>query len=698
MKKNIMFALFGIVFCFMMPYVADAADCAYATDAEVFETNGRPSYDTMIEFGTDCNNRNRYYICNENNVGKYFYAAVSETIYPDGGGMLITVTNGGNPDLFRCVITNDKAFWKKLTKQNPCPLCTINLTLGDKTIYISDKGEWLAPQSCASSICTNVGKTNGTISSPNKKYVLFDGMACSDTGYYECNANKNNNYIWANVTKSDNGSWLIKPGTDSQKLLYCKGSEWVQIEKQAGSWDGQACKQVLTSCGTFYTNDLVWRDATCVLEPWTKVECCDHIYTTGQGDKKRPLYYAKDKKDYVRCSDEKNKPLNKYSANTNVCQSDCGTVCSEVDISTQQMSGKKPWESGIDQQVIMSKYVYYWQGCPNEAKYYLCDANSNGKYIYARINKQTGNYPWAIKSDGTYMLLRCDGSAWSIVTQRTEDWGSNAKCNQVLTTCKTKIYVSDTEWYNKACSNTQQTCDNLICTDATYSGQVDKLPWNRDGAQKTEDTVYFDDGCNILSYYKCSADANNGKYIWAYIGNKGEFPLVIQPSGTQKVLLFCDGTKWLQLTKKASDWADNATCTQVLPSCTDKFYVNGNEWSDKDCKKIDPKKRQDDIKNQDCAGCCQDLPLHANVQTSMGVLNDFVATADVSVWVNKDGKFNVARLGTDIASGVVLGTVGGLVSNAIIKKNQMEKGMDGYYCTVGDDFVADYGDEFTIGF
>jgi hypothetical protein len=296
------------------------------------------------------------------------------------------------------------------------------------------------------------------------------------------------------------------------------------------------------------------------------------------------------------------------------------------------------------------------------------------------------------------MLLHCNGSEWSMVTQRTADWESNAQCDRVLTTCKTKIYVSDNvsnkEWYTNDCSNTQQTCDSSICKDATSSGQVDNLPWNVDGAQKTEDTVYYDDGCNNLSYYKCSAEANNGKYIWAYIGNKGDlYPWVIQPSGTQKVLLFCDGTKWSQLTKKSSDWADNATCTEVLPSCTDnKFYVNGNEWSDTDCNKTAPEKGQDNIKNQDCE------PLHANVQTSMRVLNNFVATADVSVWVTKDGKFNYARLGTDVASGVVMGTVGGLVSNAIIKKNQLEKGMDGYYCTVDDDIVADYGDEFIIGF
>ncbi|MDW2994919.1 MAG: hypothetical protein R8N24_02745 [Alphaproteobacteria bacterium] len=90
--------------------------------------------------------------------------------------------------------------------------------------------------------------------------------------------------------------------------------------------------------------------------------------------------------------------------------------------------------------------------------------------------------------------------------------------------------------------------------------------------------------------------------------------------------------------------------------------------------------------------------MHSDVQASMDVLNNFVANASVNVWVNEEGKFNVARLGTDIASGAVMGTVGGLVSNVIIKKKQLEKGMSGYYCTVGSEPIADYGDEFIIDF
>lgn len=68
-----------------------------------------------------------------------------------------------------------------------------------------------------------------------------------------------------------------------------------------------------------------------------------------------------------------------------------------------------------------------------------------------------------------------------------------------------------------------------------------------------------------------------------------------------------------------------------------------------------------------------------------------------TVWRDADGNFNTARLATDSAAGVVLGTAGGLVTNKIIKKNQIKKGFEDIQCTVGGQVVANFGDEFTIG-
>ncbi|MEE1111180.1 MAG: hypothetical protein UIH99_03120, partial [Alphaproteobacteria bacterium] len=59
--------------------------------------------------------------------------------------------------------------------------------------------------------------------------------------------------------------------------------------------------------------------------------------------------------------------------------------------------------------------------------------------------------------------------------------------------------------------------------------------------------------------------------------------------------------------------------------------------------------------------------------------------------------FNGVRLASDATAGVVLGTAGGLISNSLIKKSQLEKGMEGVSCTVGGQVVADYGDEFSVG-
>ena len=85
------------------------------------------------------------------------------------------------------------------------------------------------------------------------------------------------------------------------------------------------------------------------------------------------------------------------------------------------------------------------------------------------------------------------------------------------------------------------------------------------------------------------------------------------------------------------------------------------------------------------------------VASAMSILNAFSSGADVSVWKNADGKFNGVRLASDATAGVVLGTAGGLISNSLIKKSQVEKGLEGVACTVGGQVVADYGDEFSVG-
>ncbi len=73
------------------------------------------------------------------------------------------------------------------------------------------------------------------------------------------------------------------------------------------------------------------------------------------------------------------------------------------------------------------------------------------------------------------------------------------------------------------------------------------------------------------------------------------------------------------------------------------------------------------------------------------------AKSSASVWKNSEGKFNTARLASDLTAGVVLGTVGGVVSGVVIKKKQIEKGFEALHCTVGGQKVADWGDEFNIG-
>lgn len=68
-----------------------------------------------------------------------------------------------------------------------------------------------------------------------------------------------------------------------------------------------------------------------------------------------------------------------------------------------------------------------------------------------------------------------------------------------------------------------------------------------------------------------------------------------------------------------------------------------------------------------------------------------------SHWKTASGNFNGARLASDSIAGVVLGTVGGVVTSNVIKKNQVKGGFESLQCTVGGQLVADFADQFQVG-
>ena len=86
----------------------------------------------------------------------------------------------------------------------------------------------------------------------------------------------------------------------------------------------------------------------------------------------------------------------------------------------------------------------------------------------------------------------------------------------------------------------------------------------------------------------------------------------------------------------------------------------------------------------------------AEINNAKAVLSAFFAKAesDVSVWKNEEGKFNTARLASDLGAAVVLGTVGGVVSSVVIKKAQVKKGFEALQCYMHGYKVADWGDVF----
>jgi hypothetical protein len=96
----------------------------------------------------------------------------------------------------------------------------------------------------------------------------------------------------------------------------------------------------------------------------------------------------------------------------------------------------------------------------------------------------------------------------------------------------------------------------------------------------------------------------------------------------------------------------------------------------------------------------EQIPLDAATKRAISNINSFfdMSESNRNVWRDEEGQFNTARLASDATAGVVLGTVGGIVSAKVIKKKQLEKGFDVLHCTVGGQKMADYGDTFQVSY
>lgn len=209
----------------------------------------------------------------------------------------------------------------------------------------------------------------------------------------------------------------------------------------------------------------------------------------------------------------------------------------------------------------------------------------------------------------------------------------------------------------------------------------------------------------------------------------GDASWIVLSDKTERCVCNEEDKTWNKETKKCE--ANTSGGEDVLTDCEYTRDVqikcyNGNSYTEKlkfkltqeqvrklgkkDCKEIkDDTKIPDDILAQTneyisrfnalCSSATVQAADHTReISEARSKLERFFSTTEsnASVWKDAEGNFNKARLVSDATAGVVLGTVGGVVSSKIIKKKQLEKGYDVLHCTVGGQTVADWGDEFNV--
>ena len=437
---------------------------------------------------------------------------------------------------------------------------------------------------------------------------------------------------------------------------------------------------------------------------------------------------------------------------SNVCP-----VCVSDGLSTTSTTGTRPWDLEMDTAYIRGNMLIFWESCTdthsnNHYTYYNCDSSSHGKCVYGRATVQnSGNYPAQINAANDKKLICCDAPAggtakWKQI-RHTQNWSNKSTdgCKQVLNNCDQNsnqpAYKAGDYWSEASCldmsgseENTSETytrpancpesantCLKNVHTNATLfvnaNGATAAWASNAPISAPEKRVMYWQNcGTTCFEAYGCQTDQNStqlnhGKYIYAPLYHdqntgpaNGEgayaYKIIGSSDPDRYELLYCDASqnKWIKLTK--ADATDDTTNYIPITVGSKTLYVSSPDnisattlWS---TAKAAPTQNGEEEEEAIPQQCQSDRRKIQAITTAMNTLKAFKYTDDTCVWTTAEGKFNTARLGSDIASGIAMGLTGGLVSNVIIKNKQIKQGIQGYQCTVDSNIIADYGDEFVI--
>lgn len=275
------------------------------------------------------------------------------------------------------------------------------------------------------------------------------------------------------------------------------------------------------------------------------------------------------------------------------------------------------------------------------------------------------------------------------------------------------IYEEDGTWYARGPNKCVPESKRPGCTQAYPEGQAPGVKPGDDSKKKCEDSF----GTWTNGACVCDANKNLIKDATGFCACKGADYVRVPASkscemtDTAKLKTLCEaaatsGAVWngteCTCPEENKDW-NGASCV-VSVAYEQCKSISDATWNavTKKCVCNDETKAVNEAgtKCEEKAEYKQKRELGAatkSINAAVDSLKSFAGGLDVSKWKDEEGKFNTARLASDVTAGVVLGTAGALITSSVVKKHQVEDGFEDISCTIGGQTVAGWGDEFTVG-